>query len=93
MRSLTPSGFFNMEPTTGFAPASAADELNTVKTGAYLFGHVGNQHERKDSNPVRQFWRLSALPGAHSRMEKAPLLVTAAGQTFTLAAPRSNTPR
>ena len=24
------------------------------------------QHERKDSNPVRQFWRLTTLPGAHS---------------------------
>src|SRR5262245_2557622 len=25
------------------------------------------QHECKDSNPVKQFWRLFALPGAHSR--------------------------
>lgn len=25
------------------------------------------KHERKDSNPVCQFWRLTALPGAHSR--------------------------
>lgn len=24
------------------------------------------RHERKDSNPVSQFWRLTALPGAHS---------------------------
>ena len=27
---------------------------------------VNSQHERKDSNPVRQFWKLPALPGAHS---------------------------
>ena len=24
------------------------------------------KHECKESNPVRQFWRLAALPGAHS---------------------------
>jgi hypothetical protein len=28
-------------------------------------GEVG-KHEREESNPVRQFWRLAALPGAHS---------------------------
>ena len=38
------------------------------------------KHERKDLNPVRQFWRLSALPGAHSC--KAPLPVTAAEQSL-----------
>ncbi len=25
-----------------------------------------HQHEREESNPVRQFWRLAALPGARS---------------------------
>ena len=34
--------------------------------------HVG-KHEREDSNPVRQFWRLLALPGAHS-CEASPVL-------------------
>ena len=24
------------------------------------------KHEREESNPVCQFWRLAALPGAHS---------------------------
>ena len=24
------------------------------------------EHERKDSNPVRQFWRLTTLPGVRS---------------------------
>lgn len=24
------------------------------------------QHEREESNPVKQLWRLPALPGAHS---------------------------
>ena len=28
--------------------------------------HVGDMHEREESNPVKQFWRLPALPGAHS---------------------------
>ena len=26
----------------------------------------GHEHEREESNPVMQFWRLPALPGAHS---------------------------
>ena len=26
------------------------------------------KHEREESNPVQQFWRLPALPGAHSCM-------------------------
>lgn len=26
----------------------------------------GQEHEREESNPVEQFWRLPALPGAHS---------------------------
>ena len=37
------------------------------KTGAFLGRATSAKHERKDSNPVRQFWRLTALPGAHSR--------------------------
>ena len=35
------------------------------KAGASPFGHVGEEQGRKDSNPVREFWRLAALPGAH----------------------------
>ena len=27
---------------------------------------IGKRHEREESNPVEQFWRLPALPGAHS---------------------------
>jgi hypothetical protein len=27
---------------------------------------IALQHERKDSNPVRQFWRLTTLPGVRS---------------------------
>ncbi len=26
----------------------------------------GHEHEREDSDPVNQLWRLAALPGAHS---------------------------
>jgi hypothetical protein len=35
------------------------------KAGASPFGHVGGKQGRKDLNPVREFWRLAALPGAH----------------------------
>jgi hypothetical protein len=34
------------------------------KAGASPFGHVGGKQGRKDLNPVREFWRLAALPGA-----------------------------
>ncbi len=36
------------------------------RTGASPFGHIGGWKQGcKDSNPVREFWRLAALPGAH----------------------------
>ena len=50
------------EPTTGFAPASTALQERSLSQSS----HVGNKHERKESNPVRQVWKLAALPGAHS---------------------------
>ena len=37
------------------------------KSGAFLSRATSAiKHEREESNPVRQFWRLAALPGAHS---------------------------
>ena len=33
--------------------------------------HVGTKHEREESNHVRQFWGLAALPGAHSYRAKS----------------------
>jgi hypothetical protein len=33
-----------------------------------MSSHVGRKHERKESNPVRQVWKLAALPGAHSHI-------------------------
>jgi hypothetical protein len=36
------------------------------KTGAFLSRATSAKHEREESNPVRQLWRLTALPGAHS---------------------------
>jgi hypothetical protein len=36
------------------------------KTGASLFGHVGNQQDREESNPVKRLWRPPAHPGARS---------------------------
>ena len=32
----------------------------------------GHEHEREESNPVEQFWRLPALPGAHSCIAALP---------------------
>jgi hypothetical protein len=32
----------------------------------------GHEHEREELNPVKQFWRLPALPGAHSCMLPIP---------------------
>ena len=37
------------------------------KSGAFLTRATSaRKHEREESNPVRQFWRPPALPGAHS---------------------------
>jgi hypothetical protein len=55
-------GTFFQEPTTGFAPASTGLQDRRLSQSS----HVGIKHEREESNPVRQFWRLAALPGAHS---------------------------
>ena len=60
MQSDTPSG--QAEPTTGFAPASAGLQNRCL----LRLSHVGDKHEREESNLVEQFWRLPALPGAHS---------------------------
>ena len=63
--SATPSG--HAEPTTGFAPASAANHIQYGQNRSLLSRATSaNQHEREESNPVEQFWRLPALPGAHS---------------------------
>src|SRR5436853_393397 len=63
-RSATPSG--QTEPTTGFAPASDGLQNRCLLRSS----HVGDKHEREESNPVEQFWRLPALPGAHSCKSK-----------------------
>ncbi len=45
--------------------------IRFTKPALFSVSHVGSvrprpQHEREDSNPIRQFWRLTALPGARS---------------------------
>ena len=37
-----------------------------TRPALFSVSHVGNEHECEDSNPMRQFWRLRALPGARS---------------------------
>ncbi len=59
----------SQEPTTGFAPASTGLQDRRLSQSS----HVGNKHECEESNPVRQFWRLPALPGAHSCKGSRPL--------------------
>ena len=46
------------------------------KTAAFLSratSAITSKHEREESNPVRQFWRLAALPGAHSCKGPGPV--------------------
>ncbi len=62
------------------------------KTGASLFGHVGNKQDRVDSNPVERLWRPLALPGTHScrgfrAEDRKP------GVTMATATRRSSKPR
>ena len=86
MRSVTPSGHKSRR-------LDLHQHEPVYKTGASLFGHVGIKHECEESNPVRQVWRLPALPGAHSC--KAPGLSTGAGSRLSSTSParRSSTPR
>jgi hypothetical protein len=57
MHSATPSGQHRADDWI-------RTSMNRFTRPALFLSHVGNQHEREDSNPVRQFWRLPALPGA-----------------------------
>lgn len=53
-------------------PAEESNLVRQIRSLPCFPSHsqgIANKHERKDSNPVRQFWRLSALPGAHSHRE------------------------
>ena len=38
----------------------------------FCFEPRRRKHEREESNPVRQFWRLAALPGARSCNGRRP---------------------
>ena len=40
--------------------------INRFTKSVPSYSATSAKHERKESNPVRQFWRLTALPGAHS---------------------------
>ena len=81
-----PLHYRDMEPTAGFAPASAGLQDRRLS----MSSHVG-KHEREDLNPVRQFWRLAALPGAHSC--KRPRSCDRERTSFTSAIQRSSTRR
>ncbi len=61
MRSATPSGQIYQSRRLDLHQHRAV-----YKTAASLFGHVGNQQECEESDPVGRLWRPLALPGAHS---------------------------
>ncbi len=60
MHSTTPSGRIK-GPTTGCSRSQRTFAQIRIQNLDAL-----PQHEREDSNPMRQFWRLTALPGARS---------------------------
>ena len=62
MRSLAPS----RQPSNQGRRLDLHQHRAVYRTAASLFGHIGNQQERRESNPVGQFWRLLPLPGGHS---------------------------
>ena len=91
MRSATPSGRIIRSRRLDLH-----QHRPVYRTGASLFGHVGFssfKHEREESNPVRRFWRPSALPGARSCIAPGLAGRGAFGVTTTLPALRSSTPR
>ena len=58
---------FSVEPRRHCLGAIAVLDTLRARVGASVettAWHV--KHECEESNPVRQFWRLAALPGAHS---------------------------
>ena len=86
---------FKQEPTTGFAPASTGLQDRRLSQSS----HVGTQARARGVRAptdrlvaVRQFWRLAALPGAHScdkssrRLEPGAIVVNYfASSTFQYA--------
>ncbi len=68
MRSVTPScDFFNKGRRLDLH-----QHHPVYKTGAFLSRATSAKHECKESNPVRQVWKLTALPGAHSCKDSRP---------------------
>ena len=53
----------HQEPTTGFAPASTGLQDRRLSQSSHVGWSSTSARSRKS---VRQFWRLAALPGAHS---------------------------
>ena len=60
VRSATPSGHHQSRRLDSHQHRTGLQDRRLSQSS-----HVG-KHEREESNPVRQFWRLPALPGAHS---------------------------
>ena len=61
MRSGTLAGCVNQYPDLDLN-----QDLDLRRVQCKSSTPSGHEHEREESNPVEQFWRLPALPGAHS---------------------------
>ena len=61
MQSGTLAGCVNQNPDLDLNQG-----LNLRRVQCKSATPSGQKHEREELNPVKQFWRLPALPGAHS---------------------------
>ena len=72
-RSRTWSSTFGGSRAVRHTPRASSEADGRIRTGMSLLTRQGprrsatsaSEQGRKDSNPVREFWRLAALPGAH----------------------------
>ncbi len=65
MLSVTPSG----QRADDWVRTSM---IRFTRPAPFCFRATSAKHECEESNPVRQFWRLAALPGAHSCKDSRP---------------------
>ncbi len=64
MRSVTPSRYG--------ADDWSRTSINRFTKPVPSYSATSAKHECKESNPVRQVWKLTALPGAHSCKDSRP---------------------
>ena len=66
IRFTGPAPFYH-RATSACLGAIAVLDTQRARVGASIKATAWHiKHEREESNPVRQVWNLTALPGAHS---------------------------